>query len=165
MVIVDEVKGDLLQAPQKYIAQQCNCVTVRAHGLSHTIANRWPEANVYGKRTPICSRNCAVKQHRDVPGTITKIQTGDGKVIVCMFGQYCPGKPGRYSKVYGYNENAEDRIGFFRKCLEELDADPDIGEEEVAMPWRIGCGLAGGHWETYRDMLEECQTRIVLYRM
>jgi hypothetical protein len=31
------------------------------------------------------------------------------------------------------------------------------------MPYKIGCGLAGGNWEIYKKMLEECSTKIVLY--
>lgn len=33
MVIVETVYDDLLNAKTRYIAQQCNCVTTKSHGL------------------------------------------------------------------------------------------------------------------------------------
>ena len=33
------------------------------------------------------------------------------------------------------------------------------------MPYGIGCGLAGGKWCEYKKMIEECKTKIVIYKL
>jgi hypothetical protein len=59
MPIIKIVQGSLLDATEEYIEQQCNCVTVKSHGLSQQISDKYPWANVYKRRTQIGSRNCA----------------------------------------------------------------------------------------------------------
>ena len=44
---VVEVQGDLLSAKEQYIAQQCNCTSHRALGLSAAVFKRFPHSNVY----------------------------------------------------------------------------------------------------------------------
>lgn len=51
MVILKVVKGDLLDAPESVIVQQCNCVTKKSLGLSKSIAEKFPFANHYATRT------------------------------------------------------------------------------------------------------------------
>ena len=50
---LEEVAGDLLEAPEQYIVQQSNCVTNYPHGLAAAIAEKFPHAEVYtpGVRT------------------------------------------------------------------------------------------------------------------
>lgn len=144
MPILKIIKGDLLDAEEYHIAQQCNCVTVKSHGLSKVIANKWPEADVYAKRQQLDSRNCAI--NRSEPGTVEKCHLDD-KIILCMFAQYCPGKVGWCSRVYDSDETAKDRQRWFSECLDIIDDDETISV--VAMPYGIGCGLAGGNWQKY----------------
>lgn len=57
------IRGDLLPSPCDALVQQCNCVTMLAHGLSAHIAARFPYADVYGNRTAR-SRNTATMATR-----------------------------------------------------------------------------------------------------
>lgn len=154
------VKGDLLKAPEEYILQQCNCLTVRAHGLSATLASKYPWADPYGDRKGIGSRNLAVLEDRPHPGTI-KICQGSPNVI-CLFGQHRPGKFGvSYWNSYPESnppESPSQRLFWFRQGLKEVGEAirgfkrPDrVG---IALPYQIGCGLAGGEWEDYLRALE-----------
>lgn len=59
MVIIETTNGDLLNASETYIAQQCN-VTVKPHGLSMSISNRWIHGNIYQSRSKK-SANTALK--------------------------------------------------------------------------------------------------------
>lgn len=94
--------------------------------------------------------------------------TGGPSVIGCM-AQWAPGKPGVWLMQYPPPEGAEfgdtraDRLAWFRECLARLHA--LVGDEPVAMPHSIGCGLAGGHWPDYRAALGETAARVVLYRL
>jgi O-acetyl-ADP-ribose deacetylase (regulator of RNase III) len=165
MPIIEVIKGDLLASSEKYIAQQCNCVTVRAHGLSQSIATKYPYANVYKLRVPINkSRNCA--KTFDQPGTIKICSSNSEEVelphIICMFAQFSPGKPGAYTYDSSVDDSKENRIKWFQSCLLEIEK---LGLKRIAMPYFIGCGLAGGDWKVYQDLLEKSNVDIVLYQL
>ena len=81
-----------------------------------------------------------------------------------MFAQWTPSKVGAYNRYYPktYTDTTHNRQRWFRECLEALDA---LGLDRVAMPYKIGCGLAGGFWPDYETMLNKAKTNIVLYRL
>ncbi len=184
MPVIGVVKGDLLQAKERYIAQQCNCMTVKSHGLSAQIASRYPYGDHYKTRQPIhYGRNSASAESRDIPGTIkVLISPLDGQIssavdqtsnqvsadprIICMFAQWVPGKSGAFNQYYpgDYDDTPRNRQEWFLQCLKVMDEDPGINSP-VAMPYTIGCGLAGGNWDVYQKMIVECKTEVVLYRL
>lgn len=141
------VQGDLCKAPEQYIAQQCCCTAVRPHGLSKTLALAFPGTCSYFKRKPIAPhRNLAVPEDRPTPGTIDVM----GKIIH-MYGQVGMGKPEVYFNG-GVPDKAIDRQLYFKQCLSKI---AEMAPKSVAMPFNIGCGLAGGDWKIYSKMLEE----------
>jgi hypothetical protein len=86
------VKADLLTCGAQMIVQQNNCYSRLPHGLSESIAKKWPDyASIYGKRRPlsyVCLpggptagklvefRNIARKEDRPDPGTILLARPG-----------------------------------------------------------------------------------------
>lgn len=80
-----------------------------------------------------------------------------------MFAQWAPGKPSHYASAYpsDYTDTLSNRVEWFQTCLDKIDALGLCGP--IAMPHSIGCGLAGGDWDTYRAMIENAQTDVVLY--
>ena len=141
MVIVEIKEGNVLDATEEYIAHQCNCITNNGKGLSEALFKRYPYADVYRNRQ-IASR----------PGTIL-LRRGNGAspTIIAMFAQLKPGKV-----------KSEPREKWFVECLEKIVA--EVGNHRVAMPYKIGCGLAGGNWDVYSNLLEETSLEIVLYK-
>ena len=167
-MITKIVEGSLLEAQEPYIAQQCNFVTVRSHGLSKLIAKEFPYADVYGMREKIGRRNCCTDSDRAEPGSIMLFEPpGKGPIVISLFSQFLPGKPGRYKSSYtnpnNYKDNKNERLQWFRECLEIIDDDPEINE--VALPYGIGCGLAGGNWDDYEKAIRDAKTNFVLYRL
>lgn len=165
MPIVKTVNGSLLDSKEPYIAQQCNCCTVKPRGLSATISKQLPWADVYSKRNAIRGRKAINKSK---PGTIQIDSDPANRSIykvIHMFAQYAPGKPGRYQSYYPseYDDDTTDREMWFSDCLKVIDEATDIST--VAMPYLIGCGLAGGSWKTYEKMLQKAKTDIVLYKL
>ena len=168
MVILRIVQGNLLHAKEKFIAHQCNCVTLSARGLAQSIAQRYPWANTYHKRKPHPTiSNCAIKKDRSIPGSVDIVKRGkDEHIVLCLYAQYRPGKPGHYSKYPGkYVDTKNNRLAWFASCLQSLEQSGHIDGEPIAMPYGIGCGLAGGNWSQYKQMLEESSLEIVLYRL
>lgn len=164
MPIIKTVYGDILDAVEKYVCQQCNCNTIKAHGLSRSIADKYYWANPYCNRRQKSNNSTS---EPDEPGTILELRhptnPDNYPVFLCMMAQWCPGKPGAYKHYYSttYDDTYENRKEWFSECLAILD-EKKYGV--VAMPYYIGCGLAGGIWSDYEKMLNECETNIVLYK-
>ena len=178
------VRGDLLDAKEDYIAHQCNTLTVRPHGLSKDIARKWPHANVYGRRKPVGCANLAQVAYRPKTGSIlvdgspltaasataAAAASTTKRGVIHMFGQLGMSTPHSFNNKDA--KHGEDdygrRIGWFRECLSAVAKIPGI--TSVAMPYQIGCGLAGGNWERdYRPVLEKfaaehSSIRVVIYR-
>lgn len=155
------VHGDLLAATDvNYIVQQNCCTAMTAHGLSESIATRWPQCNPYADRVRHL-RNWATSESRPLPGTIRLMPSSPTTTVVCAFAQYCHGKPGRYHDPLGMDfspliangDGMDMRFGWFKECLETLAGaiTPTVEGVKpiVGFPFRIGCGLAGGSWARY----------------
>lgn len=172
MVIESEIKGDILDTELGYILHQTNCVTKSAQGLAKSIAERYPWADVYAQRACACA---------DIPGTVKFIKGGINsslvslvslltsddnktKTIICAFAQFAPGKALVYSKQYPgfYVDSNEQRIKWFQQCLDQIDQRVPQSEK-VAVPFKIGCGLAGGDWNIYKKMLQDAKTVFIVY--
>jgi len=165
------VEGDLLDINNNcdIILQQLNCLCVRPHGLSNAISKKYPYANVYGYRTPIGSKNLATEGTRGTPG---KIVVSQGRVtVIGLYGQYDFGKaysrsyrPSLPSK-YGEKETKDLRERWFKKCLRNLrnwlvENDMNSSDITIGIPYKIGCGLAGGDWTKYYEMLNSFSNKV-----
>lgn len=141
-------KGSIIDATETYICHQCNCCTQKASGVASVIFARFPEANVYSTRTDF-----------DTPGTVKIRQSGE-KYIVNMFAQF---KPGNIKSEH------QARVRWFEKCLNDMTDILSFGST-YAMPYGIGCGLAGGDMQTYMTILEKWANQprvghLTLYRI
>lgn len=148
---VKVVEGNLLDATEKYLCHQCNCVSTRAAHLAQAVFRKFPYADVYVGR-----------DYHDIPGSIEV--RGDGekeRFVVALFGQVYPGC--KYPN--NPNDGKAQRERFFWLCLRELAT----LDGPFAMPWRIGCGAAGGDWTVYLSMIEKASEDfgmdITLYRL
>jgi len=157
------IDGNILDAIEEYILQQCCCTAIRPHGLSETIALVWKDANIYGLRKGIGNRNMAIPEDRPEPGTIKII--GKRKII-CAFAQVAMGKPGMYDSC-GKSDTLEDRYNYFIECLNKVSK---LNPISIALPYKIGCGLAGGNWDKYYNILNIWATnnpniKIIIYKL
>ena len=147
---LQQIKGNLLDSKETYIAQQCNCCTSEGKGLSLHLFKKFPYANSYKKRV----RSDKSTHHK--PGTIEVY-----KNIINMYAQYYPSL-GKY-----VSDSNQMRIQWFKECLNQIKQIDNIQNKTIAMPYKIGCGLAGGDWQIYEKMLEEFanseKIHIVLY--
>lgn len=148
--------GDLLEFVGGIIVQQCNCLTVKSHGLSKQIAQRFPSADPYTRRRPVGKRNLAISADRATPGTVWR----EGRVV-CFMAQWRPGKInspyfGKYPES-DPPETADQREKWFAECLAELASKEPL---QVAFPDHIGCGMAGGNWVQYERMIHEFAERL-----
>jgi len=181
-----EIEGDLLNAGEPVIVQQLNCLCVRGHGLSASIAKKFPYADVYGARRALGKRNLAIPEDQGIPGTISvsypdtsrtdNSVNGHNPIVIGLYGQYDYGKPAvtggkKYNKRTSLaQDNYELRTQWFAEALENLQIwliDHQISA--IAFPYGIGCGLAGGDWQIYSKLLnkfsEQVPCKVLIYKL
>lgn len=127
--------SDLLNSNTQLIAQQCNCTSKKAKGLAASIIEKYPYADFYSAR-----------EKPSKPGTIKLAGKKKERKVLAMFAQYYPGLP-----VSRDNDTYEMRKKWFQMCLDKISKIK--GLKSIAFPHSIGCGLAGGEWKDYEDML------------
>jgi hypothetical protein len=161
--MITEISGNLLDSSEEYILQQCCCTSIKTQGLSDAIAAKWPEANPYGSRKKL-KGNWATEETRSKPGTIDIF----GKVI-CMYAQYSHGKPNTLKDPLNpqIEETFQTRLSWFKECLKQI---AELKPKSIALPYKIGCGLAGGSWTAYYKALQEWSStnpdiKVVIYRL
>jgi O-acetyl-ADP-ribose deacetylase (regulator of RNase III) len=157
--MIEIITGDLLEAKEKYICHQTNCISTNgASGIAKAIFDKYPYANCYSSRTETSK-----------PGAIDIRGNGQDQImIINLHAQYYPGKP-KYP--HSTLDGIEIREKYFHKCLLRIAKIENL--QSIAFPWRIGCGLAGGIWEHYLGTLtnfahyvEKSQgAKVVIYRI
>jgi hypothetical protein len=128
---LSQINGDLTALKLKdndYIVHQANCQTINAKGLAAVLFDIYPQSNIY--------INDAIRR---VPGEI--IVT---KPVVHLCGQ---NKPGTYA------ESKSVRKAWFMNGLNRISDHFRDQPVTLYFPYKIGCGLAGGIWSEYLDML------------
>jgi len=143
--MIKVITDDLLTTDIQYIAHQCNCISKKSAHLAKSMFEEFPYADVYTGRT--------------IPDTLGTIKIrGNGKdqrYIINMFGQYFPGNvkyPNCTKDNYILRQNA------FKSCLTKIGAIENL--KEIAFPYKIGCGAAGGDWTIYNIFLEEFANKV-----
>lgn len=132
--MIEIVSGNIFDSTEKYLAHQCNCVTQKAAHLSKDVFARYPYSDVYSSRT-----------EPNKPGTIDIRGNGqDQRYVINMFGQFYPGKP-KYP--LSTKDGVLIREKYFHQCLLRIANISNL--ESIALPWRVGCGAAGGDWNHY----------------
>jgi hypothetical protein len=95
------------------------------------------------------------------------------RFVACLFAQFGPGKPGIYHQELLKGEtdpisqdpltdSKKQREDWFKVALDELSdivkelplTEGKNGKWKIAFPFMIGCGLAGGDWKVYKQMIE-----------
>lgn len=150
------------------IVHQVNCLCVKAHGLSQKIALKYPWADIYATRQRDGDRNLAVVEDRGTPGTITVFKSPKlfYPDVVCFLSQWDFGTVERqYRKIPPYRDTRENRQKWFYQCLQQLKA---LHVKTVGIPYQIGCGLGGGDWTTYFEIIkhfaEESKIEFIILR-
>lgn len=140
------INGSLFQTIAPVICHQVNCRGKMGSGVAKQIRELYPMA--YERYRLMCDLG------KDNPsrllGCIQHVYCKDdssatgARVIVNMFAQ----------DRYGYDGICYTDYRAFEHCLEKLKriVEPD---SSIAMPCKIGCGLAGGDWNIVYDLIDQ----------
>lgn len=127
-----EITGDLLETTADIICHQVNCKGVMGAGLAKQIKLRYPKVFENYKKL------CAKYDYGSILLGVVDFEEVDKYIVANCFGQW-----GYGTKVKQTDYDALER------CFKSV-ADFAIREElkTIAIPYGIGCGLAGGDWNT-----------------
>ena len=123
------IKGDLLKADADVICHQVNLQGVMGGGLAYSIAKKYPNVN---------------KVYEDY--TIKRL----GEVCFADAGNFTVANCFSQTEDFNTNYNA------LRKCLLKVRKYmSDCGYRTVAIPYKYGCGIANGDWETVFNIFKD----------
>lgn len=134
---------DILQAKENIIVHQVNELGIMGAGLALQIKNKYPD--VYKKYKAVANKECL--------GKIQIIKINDNKYICNMFSQR---GISRTHKTTNYK--------LMKMCLEKLKTFADKNNLSIAIPYKIGCGLAGGDWDIVKNIINEYIPNATIYK-
>jgi O-acetyl-ADP-ribose deacetylase (regulator of RNase III) len=134
-VEIEHVMGDLLKAEADVIVHQVNCQGVMGAGVARQIREQFP--NTYNVYKDYCSK---YQGHTaDLLGEC--LYTFEEPFVICnAFGQN-----------FYYRNSVQTEYDKLEKCF--YDIAKKYHGKKVALPWKIGCGLAGGDWNIVYEMI------------
>lgn len=148
---VREVVGDLLNSDVDVVGHQTNCIGVMGAGIAFAIKRKYP--NVFTQYKKLCTEHhngkellgkCQIVSESGNIIDVNSLNRKDNeKIIANLFGQYSIGS------------GIETQYEHLRTALEELK---EVGKKHnlwIGLPYKLGCGLAGGDWNVVRKMIEE----------
>ena len=135
------INGDLLNAKEDIIIHQVNCQGKFGAGLAKQIAQKYPKT-----KTEYIN-HCNKKNPDDLLGDCLVTKTDDF-LIANLFAQKHYGKYGAFYKKHGRQTNYRA----FAKSLKKLIG--NYPDKSVAIPYKIGCGLAKGDWNKIQKIFD-----------
>lgn len=158
---VEIVQGDITKCDEDIIAHQTNCQG-GAGGLASALLPRGSKA--LEEYEEYC------KQFKDdmksLFGTVQYVKN-NGKIIANCFGQIYGG-----SNFSPYNsqffKNPNEVYSGLQSALSIVERDAREKNLSVAIPYNIGCGIAGGDWNIVsriiNNIFEASPVKCVLYK-
>ena len=133
-----KIKGDVLKSDADLIVHQVNCKGVMGAGVAKQVRDQFPLVFQ-------CYKELCYLRRKDTSTLLGVCQyvTENSKTICNAFGQD------------GFNRSGcNTDYDALRKCFRDIAA--KYAEKKIALPYLIGCGLAGGDWNiVYKMIVEE----------
>lgn len=132
-------KGDLLKSNCTVIMHQANCFSTMGAGIAKSIVDLYPKVAEVDYKLQLS------KEERF--GKYSKVTLDNNLTVVNLYGQFHYGS-GRKQTNYKKLENAIDLF------IQDAKKNKNIDLTKIGVPYKMGCGLAGGNWEQVEKILE-----------
>lgn len=147
-------RGDVLDTPIYIIAHQVNCKGVMGAGLAKQIRDKYPW--VYS-----CYKKYCETYHYDLLGASAFFVNSDDTfkpehLFMNIFGQDGYGRGSVQTDYQAFKNSITKGLEFYRTAVCN---DSYAVQIPIAIPYGIGCGLAGGDWDRIKDILEEIEQK------
>ena len=147
------IKGNLLDTPIKLIAHQVNCQGVMGGGVAKQIKEKYPE--IYQNYKIGLENYIKEIGHRPL-GLSFNLTTNDHThTILNICGQDFYGRDKQYTDYEAFFNGFVDSITDYR----DINQFCDNVQIPIAIPYNIGCGLAGGDWNIVETLLKEIEVK------
>lgn len=134
---------DILEAKENIIVQQVNCCKVMGAGLALAIRNKYPK--VY---TEYRNRDGKL-------GNVLLVKVEDNKWVANIYGQ----------QTYGRNKNVVyTDYNAVETALNKVNKFATENNLSIAVPYKMGCGLANGNWNKIQEILNKTLTNYTIYK-
>lgn len=140
------IKGNLLKSPFQIIAHQVNCYGVMGAGVAKQIKEIYPE-NYQNYKSFVDDWK------EDAFGKCCVGYCKNGKKILNLFGQM----------GYGYGENFTNYDKLYCALKDGINQIKNDNFKEdgiqltIAIPYKMGAGLAGGDWNKIVELLKRIE--------
>jgi O-acetyl-ADP-ribose deacetylase (regulator of RNase III) len=154
--MIQVVSSNILEAKESIICQQVNCQGVMGSGLAKSIYTKWPNVKEeYHKY-------CDTFQQDQLLGMVNIVGVSNSKIIVNIFGQFNYGR----CKNTIYTDYRALEKGFVIIKDELIN----IYNDTLAIPYKIGCGLANGDWDVVYKIINKVfdsryKDKVKIYRL
>jgi len=129
-------RGDLLQQDDvNIICHQANCFCTMGAGIAGQIARSYPYVKSADAKTAFGDQ---AKM-----GTWSDAAINESQRILNMYTQY---RPGQGSTSLVAINTAFDHLGNL------ISQTTDDKKDVIGIPWKYGCGIAGGDWDEVLDI-------------
>ncbi len=146
------VKGNLLESPVHIIAHQVNCLGIMGGGIALQIKRKWPEVfeeyKEFIEDWEYCNGGELPLGHCYM--TILNREPGR-RTVANIFGQNGIG-----GTATDYDAVKKAFIELHKYLISDKLYRYD-SQIPIGIPYKMGCGLGGGDWDTYRQMLQELE--------
>ena len=129
--------GDIFNGDENMICHQVNCLGIMGGGIASTIRKKFPQTYIHYNAI------CKNRTPEELLGKVL-FYNENNRVIANCFGQASIGT----SEVQTNYEKLE-------QCLKKVERDAWKRHLTVAIPYKIGCGLAGGDWQIVEKMIKD----------
>lgn len=128
--------GDILEAEEDILIHQVNIDGIMGGGVARQLADQYPGLENY------YSEYCKRKDYdyKKLRGEVCFYLAEDKKVIANIFSQ---------DKDFNTDYEA------MKMCLEKVRKNADINNLTMALPFKIGCGIANGDWEIVSEIINK----------
>lgn len=139
------IDGDLFHTSAPVICHQVNCKGKMGSGVAKQIREKYPVAYESYRLLYNSEKNDTAKLLGHIQWCYCKDDQMENGVrtIINMFAQ----------DRYGYDGKCYTDYRAFEYCLEQIKG-VVLTNETIAMPYKIGCGLAGGDWNIIYGLID-----------
>lgn len=144
------IEGSLLDSPLQFIGHQVNCRGAMGAGVARQIKQKYPDVYKCYKTT------CEFNNPDDLLGIgefIRATHEYPFKYVINIYGQLGYGTGSKQTDYDAFNKA-------WRQVIEDMQHEfqkEDGCQLVIGIPYKMGCGLAGGDWDIITEILEKIE--------
>jgi hypothetical protein len=146
---MNTVYGNLLETDVYMIAHQVNCLGIMGGGVARQIKEKWHY--VYTEYRDYIERY--ENNNKKSPLGTSCYSVVGNHMILNIFGQEDVSCNSCMTDYNAVRTAFEDFISGYRRSQRI----PDDAQIQIAIPYKFGCGLAGGDWNIMTELLEDIE--------